>query len=1285
MSSDNHQSSSRSHGIDLEAIRDILDQDGVDNLKEVKKADVDWILRDSNIDRPLPTKESGNTSTSTDNGARNNTADDGSSNVPVSPVSPHLLANISNTNENNSNKTRPSMAPIQEESASKSSTIPVSQNSGSSNKRRESVPNINSLGGFFSKLKGKFGHKTQDEPVLSCSLIFKDNYSIGSRKSVSSGADLDDYSTISSKYNNNNDSQSDGLKLSRSMSTPNYSNPASDPRLEEYIKFYQRKDLRRSSATSSSRASEFTAPGDRDKKLSIPEHPKYSPLPSALVNGNQNQGDLNLYEGNSSTGNKFSSFLRRRSSTNPPLPSVSIATEKNRRNSESLGSSLSIPVSTPSPSRSTDVLPEFSDLKPLKRVAFHSLTFLIDPPQQIPSRNPRRGNVEVLPNGALKINPLTEEDKLAIEKSQVGQGGGIVVGGSGSLDTGKSSDAKKAKDEADEYKEASGNNLGKDDDETKVDKHAKLLGIDKPMLSHHNRHNFHNYDIPVKKMALDVMYTRCCHLREILPIPAILKQIPKGSLAPLPVLQLRNPTPTMVEVQTFADFLRIAPILCVSLDGVSLSYEQFKILLSAMSAKTQLEKVSLRNTPIDSAGWSLLCWFLSRNTVLNKLDITQCPSLSVNTSKKKKKSLSSNDKKDETIRMACNKENRSDMDWALFTATIVARGGIEELILTGCCISDLDIFEKFVKMAVLIKTNRLGLAYNNLSVKQLKIVVDNWLFKPFVRGLDIGYNDLLSLQYLNVFLQKRNDKKFENHLRQCSLAFLSLNATNLRFSDAFKEVFETVVMKFPCLKYLDLSNNPKLFGSFSSSPTKEISNIDVPNRSLESSATSTSSSEVSKATTTQSSITSYFTSKFPLFPKLIRLHVENNDLSTQALVAISEVLPFCKNLAYFSIIGNKVDLTAASALTQGLKNSKTLITLDCDYDNIPDFIKEKIGLYSMRNMERVLYASKKQDTPAIHEDPNLTSLTGQLNNILSMKAEQKLDLKSPEVQKFIRKATSIRQELKDAMNELLKLQVKNELNLDGKETFLRFLYIDSSIEKGLQLIDNSLVDSQSKEVNSSYMIRNVSEDEKNTYLLKEDNDSYNNSLDLHKSQKIPISKSPLSLSRSSSKSNLTHLDRQEGSVLKLLRLHDFHHPEDPSESSDIFHSFDNLSGDEIRKRILSVDLGDLDKIIQYLARLKERGISLGNVFNLNDSSERIDNGDEAHLVEEIMGKLKKLNACKDSHEESSTSNSNEETPTEHNPPGNSNPSSDNISNKKNDGVEISQAYDQVLTNLAKLN
>ena len=123
---------------------------------------------------------------------------------------------------------------------------------------------------------------------------------------------------------------------------------------------------------------------------------------------------------------------------------------------------------------------------------------------------------------------------------------------------------------------------------------------------------------------------------------------------------------------------------------------------------------------------------LSRNTVLNRLDITQCPSLSVNTLKKKKKKTDS--KFDETlVRMVSNKDNRSDVDWELFVATLVARGGIEELILTGCCITDIEIFEKLISLAVLKKTSRLGLAFNQLTSRHMKIIVDEWLFKDFAR------------------------------------------------------------------------------------------------------------------------------------------------------------------------------------------------------------------------------------------------------------------------------------------------------------------------------------------------------------------------------------------------------------------------------------------------------------------------------------------------------------------------------------------------------------------------
>ena len=98
--------------------------------------------------------------------------------------------------------------------------------------------------------------------------------------------------------------------------------------------------------------------------------------------------------------------------------------------------------------------------------------------------------------------------------------------------------------------------------------------------------------------------------------------------------------------------------------------------------------------------------------------------------------------------MTSNKDNRSDVDWELFVATLVARGGIEELILTGCCIQDNEIFEKLMSMAVLKRTSRLGLAFNQLTPRHMKIIVDSWLLKDFARGIDLGYNDFLSVNML---------------------------------------------------------------------------------------------------------------------------------------------------------------------------------------------------------------------------------------------------------------------------------------------------------------------------------------------------------------------------------------------------------------------------------------------------------------------------------------------------------------------------------------------------------
>lgn len=1242
--------------LDVETVRDKLEEETNIYTKGVKDTDVDWFLRDASMDPTIPLPK--HISSTTDDDANKDRQNENSRNkesapassaaqpplTPTRSVNSHLNTDISNSNDAIVSKTKPSVSPVHEENIHTRYTpqTPTHGDNNSSIKTRRRSSTGGSSGGFFSKLKGKFSKESNEPAPVSTSSsskdhIFKADYNMTKPKTTKPVYD----STMSSKNMSSKGvtqsvSSYEPSKLERTKTAPLPSASSShpDPRLEEYIKFYKQRDIRRGSTASSASNCSDT-----------------SSKPSVLVNGYDNSSYGEKHGGisnaqNESTSSRLSHFLRRKSSvkgepgysySSTPVPAGVAA-----------ASSSSLLTSPPPSESDLELNPAFKGLKPLKRVAFHSSTFLIDPPQQIPSRTPRKGNVDILPNGQVRINPLTEEDKEAIEKSQMGLGGGIVVGGTGALgyipkdapkDAENSNDEENADgggDDDDADKESQGAS-SQDEDEPAIDQNAKKIAIDKFMVHHQPM----NYTVPVKKMALDTMYSRCCHLREILPIPAILKQIPEGSLAPLPVLQLRNPHPTMIEVQTFADFVRIAPIVCVSLDGVNLSVEQFKILLSAMSAKKQLEKLSLRNTPINQEGWSLFCWFLSRNTVLNKLDITQCPALAVNVLKKKKKKSADSKKYEEDLeRMTCNKDNRSDVDWSLFVATLVARGGIEELIMTGCCITNVEIFENLMELAVLKKTSRLGLAFNNLTPRHMSVIVNTWLFGDFARGLDLGYNDFSSTKVLKIFLDFTKQPDYEKIILNATLSFLSLNSTNSVFNDAFKEVFEGILMKLPNLKYLDFSNNQRLFGTMSNTQDSYTTNLNA----------------------NENATVAYFTSKLPLFPKLTRLHLENENFSQSSILQIANILPFCKNMGYFSILGNYVDSTSASALVNATKNSKTLINLDCNSDEFPELFKERIGLYTMRNMERLLYDSKRETLSSTAELPlkevmtQPEPLTEQLNHILELKAQKKLDLSSPEVSKLFKRAEQIRKSLKESIEELLHMQLNNTLDIDGKETLIRLIYIDSSIEKGLQLIDPSFTDDSGTRANM-YLVK-VGEGQNLVANRSElhDHGDKDAATEIHlkPSQAVPASKSPL-VSRSNSKTNLASLDKQEGSVLKLSRLNDYH----KLEPSNL-----DMSGDEVRKKLMNVNLSDLDKVIGYLDDLRKKGISLENVFkhkaNEGDSNEQEMSFEELHL------KLQKLS--KESTDEQDVSSTTKDV-------------CDELDETEGKDSILSKTYDKVLNNL----
>lgn len=672
-------------------------------------------------------------------------------------------------------------------------------------------------------------------------------------------------------------------------------------------------------------------------------------------------------------------------------------------------------------------LKTLSDVKQMKKVAFATTTFVYDPPQQIPSRNPRKGNVELMENGELLIHKVDPQDKM-------NSATGIVVGGTGHLKLVATQQTEKMHSHdgniipssamqktgsttsmssfdhtiRTEDKDAAAlkarEKHGSDD---KIDLQKEAITIDKPMFKRKRP-----MDKPVVTLKMDELYTRCCHLREILPIPATLKQIPKGSIDPIPYLHLRNPRPSMIEIWSLTDFIRISPLICMSFDGVTLTHEMFKIILSSLLYKRFLEKLSLRNTPIDNDGWKMLSYFLSMNRALKRLDITQCHLLDVHTQRIKSSGKISNE-----VRMTCNINDRSDMDWALFTASIIFRGGLDELILTGCKIPDIKLFSNLLNMA-LPKVTKLGLAYNDLTDEHCEIVAKWMQGNDELIGIDLAFNDLSN--HLTPFLN------YGIHANS-KLKMLSLNNCNLLDSTDTRKLFN-LISKLPELKYIDLSGNKKLFKTFMKR----------------------------------------FCFYLPSLNNLTKLNLDYCDLSTIDLVILLQTIPLMKNLNDISLQGQKLSKPVLFVLTRTLKLSRSLYAVHFDKAEVDTKYQEKIGLLTMRNVERQLYEShdvvqksileivSKLDSESLKKELNLPkgmSFTDYLYN--TIKQGDKVDEKEKE--RVFAICAKLRLKLKGFTSTLMDLHVKRQLNVEGTEILVKLITMDASIAHSLELLgDKSL-------------------------------------------------------------------------------------------------------------------------------------------------------------------------------------------------------------------------------------
>lgn len=648
------------------------------------------------------------------------------------------------------------------------------------------------------------------------------------------------------------------------------------------------------------------------------------------------------------------------------------------------------------------VMREFSDRR-LRRVAFALEKLTEDPQQQIPSRRPKRGNVLIPEDLTAPLPRLSQGisvsdgkgNKTSVSETKYSEKEYHMA-----VDAQRKALAEAEKHALDAHLSAkrlaaqiclfkTSKSLPSTAEEDDVDVAAEKIEIDKPLHvyeNHFDQNNDHNTETPIEELLLEDIYSRCCHLREILPIPATLKQL-KNKSSPLQTLKLLNPKPTLIDVLSFSDFLAITPINTVIFDNVTMTTEMLKHLLGSLVHSKTLEKLSLRNVAIDEVGWLYLCEFLGRNRTVKKLDISQ-----------------------QRVKTVTKQTSfRSAMNWNLFIKTLIHRGGIEELVMGGCKLTD-ETFEKLLKEALTIATCRFGVAATEINVRKCKLIAD-WISRPNSKcvGIDIAYNDLSQGQ-LGPFIEAFNTKPTR-------LIFFSLNSTNLQDMDEVDKLLRGLA-KIPTLRFLDLSSLPQLFPGVISKLSKTL----------------------------------------PSFPSLRRVHFDLNELSSQSIDAIADILPKVKTLVHVSLLGNRnLDRGCVGSLYAAVKQSN-IFNLDLDYDLVPDELSQRLALYLMKNLDSQVRPNISSGDAAQDDvmfDGSLLMETAEKMLIESDKNSGEADLKLQKIitNALIERTNSIRKDIHKIIDGLFQKRASGALNFEDKETLLRFCLLDASLEKVVDLFE----------------------------------------------------------------------------------------------------------------------------------------------------------------------------------------------------------------------------------------
>ena len=449
-----------------------------------------------------------------------------------------------------------------------------------------------------------------------------------------------------------------------------------------------------------------------------------------------------------------------------------------------------------SPKESKKEHVSLSDLKRRKistrAVGFASSTFDKNPPQRIPPVTPAQGPIEFLNNGDLLLrkgsrvnsglNPPYLQEKHA-HVCQVAQRRATenaeklhetVNHANHGISSGIQSIFGKALSPGTES-----------DDEEPEDRGLELENVDGNVPDETQWGSNSTGDSKSDKTPAspEDIYTRCCHLREIMPIKNILRQL-KGQIVPVQSIRIANTKPTLVEIEAFSDFLTAVPVVTLGLDNHILSDEMLRLIFVGISRSRDLVRLSLRNTDLSQLGWQYLCSFLA--TCRKSLLILD---------------LSCSNPTEVAHRVPSFE--RSDADWPLFNEALTAMGSLEELNLGGT-----KIPMHHLKMLLHNGFNLgrgLSLAYNDLKHDDFVGVVE-WANRPESRlvKIDLSGNDLSSTVDWTLVQNFITNGRIQNLI----LRNAKLNKDHVI---SFEKGITPAEAVNCSLRVFDVSGNPELF------------------------------------------------------------------------------------------------------------------------------------------------------------------------------------------------------------------------------------------------------------------------------------------------------------------------------------------------------------------------------------------------------------------------------------------------------------------------------------------